>query len=161
MRERDRQFAEFFLDELRVKEPRAAMIGAGRRLGWSYRGVKVKGESVSAWRKPYTDKQIVGRAKKILARESVVEYCKYLFEAVGFSPVDATKKLVEHITTPTEKNPLGSLEALKAYHKLTLEEQTHKVQVDTRMLVAHKMVGEKPPATRVRALKAADVELPG
>ena len=66
------------------------------------------------------------------------------------------RKAVEHITTPTEQYPLGNPDMLKFYFKQTTEEQTKKLQIDSRTLVAHKMITDEPPTMRARVLKAAD-----
>jgi hypothetical protein len=169
LRKRDAQFADFFLKELETKDVREAMIAAGRKLGWCWNGTSAK--TGQMWSQPMKDIQVLRKAKAILKRETVVEYMAYLFEAVGFSPLDATRKLVAHIdgieyervTLDKETGePVAvtlkekpSLDALKHYHKLTTTEQVKKVEVDQRTLVAHKMISEEPPRMRARILKAA------
>lgn len=169
IRKRDAEFADLFLLELQTKSTREAMLGAARRLGWEWRGTTDRG----SWQRPMKDIQVLRRAKKILGRDNVVEYMRFMFDAVGFSPLDATKKLVEHIqgieyetssvtkdgeVVPFTAREKPSLDALKHYHKLTMEEQTKKVQIDQRTLVAHRVVGDAPPVTRARVLKSSSVD---
>lgn len=156
MRKSEMRFADAFVDELH-KAPNTlqAQLRAGRRMEWYNAG--------GHWCRPMSDKLILKRARHLLQRKSVVEYLEYIFDAVGFTPIDGARKLVEHITTSTEKDPLGSLDALKHYHALTTKKQAQKVEMDTRMLVAHKFVTAEPPKMRARVLKVseADAALPG
>lgn len=170
-RKRDIEFANVFMEELqRNPDQRSAILAAAKRLDWHWSGQRPNGET---WRRPKSDRQVLRHAKKILARGSVIDYMADIFEAIGFTPVDGARKLIDHIqgnltkevaqkdgTTVEVKIP-PSLDALKHYHSLTLEERTKKVQVDTTMLVAHRMVGSEPPKMRARVLKNVTPELTG
>lgn len=173
MRKTDRAFAETFATEIhRQKDYRTAMLVTGRRLQWCWSGTTMFGRE---WVQPMKDRQILRRARALLDRASVVEYLECLFDAVGFTPVDGARKLVQHINgieydgfvrapdgseqRVTVKAP-PSLDALKHYHALTTKKQTQKVEMDTRMLVAHKFVSAEPPKMRARVLKVTDAELP-
>lgn len=145
------------MDELRTKDVREAILAAGRRLDWHWAGPN--------WRRMKTDAQIVRQGKKILARGNVVEYMTHYFDALGFTAVDGARALVKHINGEFTKEVATkegeivqvkippSLAALQTYHALTLEKQTTKVQVDTRMLVSHHMNASEPPKMRARVLK--------
>ena len=164
-RRKDRRFADAFLEEITRHDFRTAMLRAGRRQGWEWNvlahdgRVWKKGAAVSS--KPYTDRQVLKRARRILDREGVIAYLGNLYEAQGFSPLDGVRKVIEHITTPTDKLPLGNPDMLKLYFSQTTEEQTKKLQIDSRTLVAHKMISDEPPKMRARVLKAADALVSG
>jgi hypothetical protein len=160
-RKRDQDYCDAFMAELQHHDVRGARLAAGRRLGWHWSG--------EGWVKPMTDIQILRKAKKIEQREGSLAYMRSMFEAVGFSPVDGVRTLVDHIKGNITKETIvdgevtevklpPNLDALKHYHKLTLQEQTKKIEVDTRSIVAHKMMSDTPPAMRARVLKDA---LPG
>jgi hypothetical protein len=162
---RYREFADTFISELQNRPYRDAILTAGRRLDWHWAG--------DGWRRPMTDGQILRKAKKILANEHVVEYMKYYFDAIGFTALDGARMLVRHINGDVTKEVLDktgqvvelkvppSLAALQTYHGLTLEKQTTKVQVDTRMLVSHQMNTSEPPRMRARVLKDVTPALEG
>jgi hypothetical protein len=169
-----RNFVDAFCDELQRTNHRQAMLNAGRRMGWAWSGVR----NGIVWTTPMKDIQVLRKARKILGQQSVVEYLEYIFDAVGFTPVDGARTLVQHIQgieydgfvrdkdgneqRVTVKAP-PSLDALKHYHALTTKKQAQKVEMDTRMLVAHKFVSAEPPKMRSRVLKVTDVDaqLPG
>jgi hypothetical protein len=160
-RRHDIRFADAFLEEITRHDFRTAMLRDGRRQAWEWstpaadsRGLWQKGRAVST--KPYTDRQVLKRARRILDREGVIAYLGNLYEAQGFSPLDGVRKVIEHITTPTDKMPLGNPDMLKLYFSQTTEEQTKKLQIDSRTLVAHKMISEEPPKMRARVLKTAN-----
>jgi len=158
-RRRDQEFADVFMEEIRTKSVREAILAAGKRLDWHWAG--------DGWRRVKTDAQILRQGRKILARGSVIEYMTHYFDAVGFTALDGARMLKRHIEGDITKEVMTkdgtveevklppSLDALKHYHALTLEKQTTKVEIDQRTLVAHRMMTSEPPKMRARELKTA------
>lgn len=171
-RRNDLRFADAFLEEVVSHDMRTAMLRAGRRQGWEW--AVTANRHPQAKPKPYNDRQVLRRARKILDREGVVAYLSSLYEARGFSPLDGVDLLIDHAKGNLTKQVATkegavvevkippSLDALKLYFSQTTEEQTKKIQIDSRSLVAHRMIDQEPPAMRARVLKApAHAELPG
>ncbi len=165
MRARWARFAEQFAIALQCHSVDESIQVAAKACGWFWGSGK-----------PLNARQVAKRAKAIMLRPDWVENMRDLFEvAGGFSPVDGVRKVVQHIegrievqrTAVTKDGEIvnytetlpPSLEALKHYHSMTVPKATKQVQVDTRMLVAHRMVSDAPPVMRARVLKPADAKL--
>lgn len=178
-RRNDRRFADALLEELVKHDYRTAMLRAGRRMGWRWQynqGFGLMSTTGELKSKPYTDRQVLKRAKKILDRDGVVAYLGDLYQARRFSPLEGVDLVIKHmrgyeidqqkvtkdgdVVTYTERVK-PSLEATKFYFSQTTEEQAKRVQVDTRMLVSHHMNASEPPRMRARVLKDAPVAIEG
>lgn len=168
MREREKQFIEYFLEELQGDDVEGAADRASKRMTWTAGGYEL-----------LKDKTRMRRARNILAKPGSVAMIQQFFEAAtGFTPMQAAAKLVDHIegnfwVENQVQNAKGeiinlthrippSLAALKTYIDLSIPKQATKINIDSKHEVRGIIVGDEPPRTRVRVLEngGSDIDSP-